>query len=746
MDRTGVFICGGCGISDEIDMDALARVALEEGGVASRVFPALCGNEALSAMRDDIAKESLDSILIAACSVRHKKDVFSSLEPHAVLRRVCLREQVAWNRNAEKEDIQAAAVDQMMMEMAALTMVRKPTAAPNGVTRSVLIVGAGLCGMVAADAVARLGYHAYLVEKEDQPGGYLRNVKTVAPWQAPFDVPAPSPASRWVDAVRRNSNITLLTRTEITAISGQPGQFCVDAGDRHLKVGAIIQTTGARPVPRKALSTAYDVECPDIITGADFEKLLAGVDAFRRPSNGAVPQKVVFIQCAGSREETGLPYCSRECCQMTLKQIHRVLQLMPEVECQVIFRDMRAGGLMELFYGATLSLENVTMIKGEVNRVETIDGTPSVSVANTIFGESVRIDADVVVAATGMVPCASDGEALRMLRDAERIILKNESQQQVAQARERMASLAHLDTPSILHLDYRQGPDLPQLQYRFPDSHFICFPYETRRTGIYAAGTVRAPMDIAMGIADAKGAAMMAVQCIEAAARGESMLPRIADRETADFFMQRCTLCKRCTEECPYGALNEDEKGTPLYNPTRCRRCGVCLGACPERIVSFDSHSVDTVAAMIKAPEIPDEFDEKPRILVFMCENDAAPALDAAAREGLRINPWVRFIEIRCLGSFHNVWVADALARGYDGVLLMGCRTGDDYQCHNIQGAELAHTRIANIGETLERLALDKERVRVVEVARDESAPACALIEQFSGEIEKLGPNPLKGL
>ena len=63
-------------------------------------------------------------------------------------------------------------------------------------------------------------------------------------------------------------------------------------------------------------------------------------------------------------------------------------------------------------------------------------------------------------------------------------------------------------------------------------------------------------------------------------ARGEAVHPRAGDRSYPDFFMQRCTQCKRCTEECPFGVLNEDEKGTPLLQVTRCRRCGVCLGAC----------------------------------------------------------------------------------------------------------------------------------------------------------------------
>ena len=60
---------------------------------------------------------------------------------------------------------------------------------------------------------------------------------------------------------------------------------------------------------------------------------------------------------------------------------------------------------------------------------------------------------------------------------------------------------------------------------------------------------------------------MKAVQCIEAAKRGEAVHPRAGDRAVPDFFLQRCTQCKRCTEECPFGTLNEDAKGTPAVQP-----------------------------------------------------------------------------------------------------------------------------------------------------------------------------------
>ncbi len=182
----------------------------------------------------------------------------------------------------------------------------------------------------------------------------------------------------------------------------------------------------------------------------------------------------------------------------------------------------------------------------------------------------------------------------------------------------------------ICKLQYRLGKGFPQLEYDFSDSHFICFPYETRRTGIYASGTVRAPMDLESSAEDGAGAMMKAIQCVESVKRGEAVHPRSGDMTWPELYMERCTDCKRCTEECPFGSYDETEKGTPLPNPARCRRCGICVGSCPERVIGFSDYSINSVSAMIKAVSMPDEFEEKPRVLVFVCENDAYPALDSA--------------------------------------------------------------------------------------------------------------------
>jgi quinone-modifying oxidoreductase subunit QmoB len=510
-----------------------------------------------------------------------------------------------------------------------------------------------------------------------------------------------------------------------------------------MTVGSIVQATGAKPYDASKLGHLGYGASPDVVTSHEFEKML--VDGkIACPSDGRTPGRIAYIQCAGSRDENHLKYCSSECCVNTLRQMMEVKKIDPSIENAVIYKDIRAPGLMEYFFLSAQKETGGMMARGEVDRIEA-NGKLSIHMTDSMLGDNVAIDADLVVLAVGMVPQSADGELIRELHDSLHQAETSESSKVRENSATRAEELSEYKGTEILNLDYRQGPDLPTLEYGFPDSHFICFPYETRRTGIYAAGTVHAPMESVQAAEDGLGAAMKAVQCIEMAKRGEAVHPRAGDTAYPDFFLQRCTDCKRCTEECPFGTLNENEKGTPELFPLRCRRCGICMGSCPERIISFPDYSVLMIAEMIKAMEVPDEDDEKPRILALMCENDAVPALDAAAANGATWNPWVRVIPIRCLGSMNIVWLAEALSRGIDGVILIGCKYGDDYQCHYVRGSELANTRLENVGETLERLALEPERVKLVELSHDEFGRIPQILDDFAEELDEMGPNPLKG-
>jgi quinone-modifying oxidoreductase subunit QmoB len=749
MERVGVFLCTGCEIGSSLETEGLEGLARKGGAVHFASNPCLCAPEGVASIRAAVDAGTVDGVVIAACSHRHKQREFL-LDPAKVqVERVALREQVAWTHPAGHEDTQALAEDLLQMGVVRAKKMAPARRLVEAVEQTVLVVGGGLAGLQAAQAAASMGHPVVLVEKSADLGGYLAGVRQVVPEVPPYDRLQASPVPELVRTVREDRRIRVLVGTKLLGISGQPGQFAVEvegrAGKEELRAGAIIQATGARPYDASRLTRLGVGASPDVITSAELEPMLARRE-LKRPSDGRSPRRIVFVQCAGSRDQAHLAYCSSECCATSLRQVMAIHQDWPEVECAVLYRDLRAPGQIEHFYRAVQEQSRVMLARGTVESVAVAGGGLRVSATDSLLGEKVEIDADLVVLATGMVPNSADGEAIRQLRDAKMRIERNESETQRKAAEELAATLAHHQGTEVLNLRYRQGPDLPVLAYGFPDSHFICFPYETRRTGIYTAGAVRAPMDPAQAAEDGWGAAMKATQLVFALGRGEAAHPRSGDLACADFFLQRCTQCKRCTEECPFGSIDEDAKGTPQYYAFRCRRCGICLGACPERIISYADYSVDAVAGMIKAIEVPDEDEEKPRILALLCENDAYPALDDAAMKRATWNPWVRVIPVRCLGAVNVVWIAESLSRGIDGVILIGCKRGDDYQCHYVKGSELAHKRLENVQETLTRLSLESERVRVIELARNEMARIPALFDEFAERLEELGANPLKGL
>ena len=195
----------------------------------------------------------------------------------------------------------------------------------------------------------------------------------------------------------------------------------------------------------------------------------------------------------------------------------------------------------------------------------------------------------------------------------------------------------------------------------------------------------------------------------------------------------------------PPGAIDEYEKRYPVFNESRCRRCGTCMGACPVRVISFENYSVDSVGSQIKAVDIPDEFQEKPRILILACENDAYPALDMAAMNRNVYSAFVRVIPVRCLGSVNTIWINDALSSGYDGVMMMGCKHGDNYQCHFVKGSEIASIRLSKIDDTLKSLNLEPERVQNFEVAITDIERVPQLINDYAAKINEIGMSPLKG-
>ncbi|MHC4663301.1 MAG: hydrogenase iron-sulfur subunit [Planctomycetota bacterium] len=747
--KVAVYICKGCDIGKSINVDAIQEAIDEDyDDIEADIWhthDCLCADEGVELIRKDI-QEGANALVIAACSPRFMTGTF--LFPGCVTDRVNLREHVSWSHEAGHEDTQMLANDYVAMGIAKVHKTEIPEPFSEEINKTILIVGGGHTGMTAALEVAKAGYEAVLVEKEAELGGWRGKFSRVFPTSSPYRELQEPDVDERVKALEDHDKVTIYKSASLENISGQPGQFDVsvkvDGSTKEFRVGAIVQATGWKPYDANKLGHLGYGKFKNVITNVELEEQLA-TDKVLRPSDGKTARKIAFIQCAGSRDEEHLPYCSAVCCRASLKHAIRIRELDDNAQAYVLYKDIRSPGQFEGFYLRAQEDPGIFFNKGEVEKVEDSGGNLTVEMTDTLLGKQVKVEADLVVLATGMVPNSADGETIRKYTDALGIIEKGEEGAQLEAAKVTAEELKSYEGTEILKLDYRQGPDMPALKYNFPDSHFICFPYETRRTGIYAAGCMRAPNDTDACREDAVGAALKAIQCLELSAQGRAVHPRWGDVSYPDFLMLRCTQCKRCTEECPFGTLNEDEKGTPEPNPLRCRRCGICLGACPERIVSFKDYSVPIITNMIKAIHVPDEDEEKPRLLGLICENDAYPALDLAGLKHLQHSAFIRFIPVRCLGSTNVIWINEALSNGFDGILLVGCKSGDDYQCHYIRGSELMGTRGDNIKEKLTQLALEEERVRVEEISIGDSEKLTGIINEFAEEIEEIGMNPFKG-
>jgi len=774
--KYGVYICEGCGLGESLDIEKLCDVPKEEG-LAVKTCPILCGKEGVQLLKKDIAEEGVNTLVIAACSRRVLFDVFRF--DGCIVDRVNLREQVIWSHPRSKypaptedqkdddefiDHVQLMAEDYLKMGMARVQKIDLPEPyLLDTFCRKILVIGGGITGISAAIDAAKTGYEVTIVEKESALGGNAKTWRKQLPGAYPYDSLIPPTIETKIKELDNYANITVKTETVVARIAGEPGDFIVTLkkpGDKtpfdvpfplpdEMKVddkgkdltaeqlhekfmeynegkkdiltldpdgekfGAVILAAGWRPYRPKEGEFAHlgFGEVADVVTNHQFEEIAAN-GKITRPSDGREAKSVVFIQSPGQGDDKDFAYAGAVTSLVTLKQAKYVREDFSDGKAYVFYQHMRTLGLTENFYKNIQQDTGIFLTKGEIVDVSQNGDGLIVEADNTLLGEKIQVKADMVVLATGMVPVTKDDP--------------------------------------VVNLAYRQGPGFRDnaLFDDYADSNFICFPYETQRTGIYAAGGIRRSMTVEESIEDASGAALKAIQCLESVNRGISVHPRSGDMTFPDFFFQRCTQCKRCTEECPFGAIDDDAKGTPKPNPARCRRCGTCMGCCPERIINFVDYSIDSIGSMVKAVGVPseDDFDDPPlRILGLVCENDAYPALDIVGLNRKTYSAEVRFIPVRCLGSVNVIWIKDALAQGMDGVFLLGCKHGDDYQCHFVKGSELAEIRMKKIGEALSSLALEEERVAQFQVAIDEYDKIPQIIDDFAALVEEMGPNPFKG-
>jgi len=183
---------------------------------------------------------------------------------------------------------------------------------------------------------------------------------------------------------------------------------------KHYRVSAVIAATGWQPYDATRLGSLGFGRCANVVTNVMLERMAAtdGPTAGRilRPSDGKEPRTVAFVQCAGSRDENHLPYCSAVCCAASIKQTAYIRALYPEAAVTIFYIDVRTPGRNEEFKTRITDDENVQLVKGKVGKIEENPATGDllVTAEHVLSGRKETQQFELVVLATGLVPRTGD--------------------------------------------------------------------------------------------------------------------------------------------------------------------------------------------------------------------------------------------------------------------------------------------------------------------------------------------------
>ncbi len=207
----------------------------------------------------------------------------------------------------------------------------------------------------------------------------------------------------------------------------------MQAETQTLKVGAVVWATGWEPYDAAKIDNLGFGQYPNIITNMMMERLAAPNGPTKgkvaRPSDDKEPASVAFVQCAGSRDENYLPYCSYICCMASLKQATYIREQYPDAKVYIFYIDVRAPGQRyEKFYQKIKEDENVILIKGKVAEVSEDAATGNITVVaeNAVTGEKVKQTVELVVLATGMQPTAAGAKLPADLKYTEEGFILND--------------------------------------------------------------------------------------------------------------------------------------------------------------------------------------------------------------------------------------------------------------------------------------------------------------------------------
>ncbi len=536
--RIGVFVCHcGINIGGVVNVPSVKEYASTLPNVVfvdENLYT--CSTDTQEKIKNAIKEHHLNRVIVASCSPRTHEPMFRETIREGGLNKYLfemanIRDQCSWVHMSQKEGSTFKAKDLVRMAVANARLNRPLGELAVSVVQKGLVIGGGVTGMTAALKLAEQGYEVFLLEKEAQLGGNLRNLHTTLEGE---DVQAF--LKDLIGQVTNHPHIHVITNSLVVDFSGSKGNFSTGVMVaptmyyRKIEHGITILATGA--VEWKPTEYLYG-EDPRILTQLELEERIS-----KQPGEVSQASQIVMIQCVGSRNEER-PYCSRTCCATAVKNALKIKELNPHAKITILYRDMRTYGLMESYYAKARN-QGILFIKYEPEEKPEVknDGqTLSVSFTDQVLKERVEVNPDLLILSAATIPRENEELAtmLKVPRTADGFFL---------------------------------------------EAHMKLRPVDFATDGLYLAGSAHGPKLISESINQASAAVARAATILSQEMLQVGGIVAVVEGE-------RCAACLTCVRVCPYSVPVINAKGEAEIDVAKCKGCGSCVAECPAKAIEL---------------------------------------------------------------------------------------------------------------------------------------------------------------
>jgi len=765
--KIGVYICHcGGNISDTVDVEKVREATSKLPGVKTAVnYEYVCSDPGQEMIVQGIKENGLDRIVVASCSPRMHLDTFrrtvqsAGLNPY-YFEMVNLREQCSWV-HSDKEAATQKAIDLIRGAVKRARELQPLKQKTMPVKKSVLVIGGGVAGIMAATELADKGFPVYLVERSPSIGGHMAQLSKTFPT---LDCSQCILTPRMVYAAQ-HPNIRIFTMSEVTAIEGTPGNY------------RVLVTRHPRYVDATCIACGECAnKCP-IKVPSEYEAETQKRKAIYTPFKQAVPRTYAIDKDHCLYFQKGVCRICEKFCKahaVNFNQKDETIELdIGAIITATGFEQIDPKQFEEYSYGLNPNI--VTNLQFERLMLQGFrrpsDNKMPKKVAFVLCVGSRMLNKDKGVEHCCKIGCMAaikqalllqkavpdaepwifyidiraDGKGyeefyakaldhgVKFVRGRVSEIISQPDGQILVRAEDTFLGRDIEGTFDLVVLSAGITPPigLPELAKKIGAStgadgflverHYKLKPVDSQKEGVFACGCVLSPKDVRETTLEAMATASRVATFV---GKGEINL----SPEVAYIIPEKCNNCGVCMQVCPVGAVSKTEKGFNI-NPISCVGCGICVPRCPQKAIELNNCTDAQLMAQIEGIS---ESGISPKIVAFIEGATAYGSADLAGQTRTNYTPNVEIISVPSTGRVGLKHVLHAFASGADGVVFV---EGDD----SVFKEDVQREYVNQMKKELRDYGIESLRLMSISTTLPQYDKIINIFETTAQRIQKMG-------